>query len=233
MIDFDELKEKVLSGRVGEVIELVKFNSDSLKALSNVFFILSLCLRYPDEEVYSKIEELLPHFKEFFEEYCDKLPVLIEKDDMEAEYVRLFVSNYGGVIAVPYASPYLEEEGLLMGESTVRLRDLMENEGIMLKDDIKEVVDHIYILLELCSTLLNKIIDKNKIDGDSIATFKTFLTVIYDYILNFYDKFADKVIEGTSVDFYRDVSTALKNFFKEIDEILEDVFLYDERLEEA
>ncbi|WP_188020395.1 TorD/DmsD family molecular chaperone [Deferribacter autotrophicus] len=225
MIDFTVLKTNLLKGNF-ESIPYERLNPDQLglESLSSVFFFLSLCYRYPDKEIYERIKEALPVFQDFFEDYVGHLPELPGQVDMEAEYVRLFVSNYGGVVAVPYASYYLEEEKLLMGETTVALRDMMNNEGFALKEDIKEVVDHVYIILEFCSGLINKIIDMKKKNENFINTLATLFTVLYNYIGKYVVDFSDKVIEGSNLAFYKDVSAALKGLFLELDEVLAEIF---------
>ncbi|BAI81083.1 cytoplasmic chaperone TorD [Deferribacter desulfuricans SSM1] len=223
MIDFSLLKESLLKEDFSKIPDSLKFDEIGFESLSSVFFILSLCFRYPDDNVYNKLKELLPSFKDFFEDYLNKELMLEDQSEMEAEYVRLFVTNYGGVIAVPYASFYLEEEKLLMGESTVQLRDMMEEEGFILKEDIKEVPDHIYILLEFASSLINKIIDLNKSGEDYKKTLATLFTVLYAYIGRFVVDFSDKVINESKLDFYRDAAKALKGLFVEIDEIFIDI----------
>ncbi|MGA1847447.1 TorD/DmsD family molecular chaperone [Deferribacter abyssi] len=225
MIDFSDLKNVLLKGNV-EDLPLRSINPDQLglESLSSVFFFLSLCYRYPDKEIYERIKEILPVFQDFLEDYVGNLPELPDQVDMEAEYVRLFVSNYGGVVAVPYASYYLEEEKLLMGETTVALRDMMNNEGFILREDIKEVVDHIHIILEFCSGLINKIIDMKKKNENFINTLATLFTILYNYIGKYVVEFSDKVIEGSNLAFYKDVSIALKGLFLELDEIFAEIF---------
>ncbi|MGA1863127.1 molecular chaperone TorD family protein [Deferribacter thermophilus] len=223
MIDFDLIKESLLKKDFSKISGTIYFDEVGFESLSAVFFILSLCFRYPDDAIYAKLQELLPSFDIFFEDYLNKNLSLENKVDMESEYVRLFVSNYGGVLAVPYASYYLEEEKLLMGESTVKLREMMEDDGFSIKDEIKDVPDHVYILLEFTSSLLNKILDLKRSGEDYKKTLNTLFTVLYLYLNNFVYEFTDKIISESNLDFYRDAAKALRGIFEDLDEIFIDL----------
>ena len=63
-------------------------------------------------------------------------PVLAEYDplaELEAGFTDLFINRLGGVPAPPYGSIYLEQAGILMGASTLKVLDAYRREGLSLE----------------------------------------------------------------------------------------------------
>ncbi|TRO78326.1 molecular chaperone TorD family protein [Desulfuromonas acetexigens] len=63
-------------------------------------------------------------------------PVLAEDDplaELEAGFTDLFINRLGGVPAPPYGSIYLEQAGILMGASTLKVLDAYRREGLSLE----------------------------------------------------------------------------------------------------
>jgi TorA maturation chaperone TorD len=81
-------------------------------------------------------------------------------DDLEEEYVRLFISDRQGIRAPLYASCYVGEEpgerAPLMGEPAMAMEDQFRSKGLSLADDIGEPPDHLAIELEYLYFLLRK-----------------------------------------------------------------------------
>jgi len=53
--------------------------------------------------------------------------------DLEAGFTDLFINRLGGVPAPPYGSIYLEQAGILMGASTLKVLDAYRREGLSLE----------------------------------------------------------------------------------------------------
>lgn len=53
--------------------------------------------------------------------------------DLEAGFTDLFINRLGGVPAPPYGSIYLEQAGILMGPSTLKVLDAYRREGLSLE----------------------------------------------------------------------------------------------------
>ncbi|MCA1927570.1 MAG: molecular chaperone TorD family protein, partial [Calditerrivibrio sp.] len=132
---------------------------ESLSMFSNLCIYLSLIFRYPDSNVYKSLRDYFDEFKFFLLDYELSSPDLPLQEDLEVEYVRLFVANYGGVIAPLYSSVYTSEEKLLLRDSTIKLRDIMHEEGFVLRDDVKDVEDNLYILFEFIGLLLSRALE--------------------------------------------------------------------------
>jgi len=59
-----------------------------------------------------------------------ELPPLLDPDALEFAFNRLFVGP-AALVAPPYASAYLEPEGLVMGEVTLRAREVYRRLGLV------------------------------------------------------------------------------------------------------
>lgn len=78
-------------------------------------------------------------------------------EELEAEYVRLFVNDRGRVIAPLYESCYEDEKNpRLMGPAAIRMQKRLEAEGMAIGDDIREPPDHLAIELEYLYFLLTR-----------------------------------------------------------------------------
>ncbi|MHC4164799.1 MAG: TorD/DmsD family molecular chaperone [Planctomycetota bacterium] len=99
--------------------------------------LLSLCFHPPDEQLLEALRET-------------GLPGLVPSaspalDELQREYARLFVGPFT-VPAPPYGSVYLENEGRVLGESTMDVMARYAEEG--LRTTLKEPADHVAIELE-------------------------------------------------------------------------------------
>jgi TorA maturation chaperone TorD len=72
---------------------------------------------------------------------------------LEPAYVRLFVSDQGGVVAPLYHSCY-QGEGLLMGPPAQEMARRLEAAGLSLEDESAEPPDHLAVELEYLILLL-------------------------------------------------------------------------------
>lgn len=219
LADLEKIKDIARAGDWDTVV--IKFDSyDETAAfnLSNILMFLSLAFRYPDVKVYSRLKESVKYFDDFFEEYTGKALHLESNDDMQVEYVRLFVANKDGVPASPYASVYLSKDGLLFSEHLLKLRDLMLKTGFELKKEYKDLEDNIYIMLEYMSIMIGRL----NIDGISAA--KGFFLVAYGLVLPMCEFFCKRIIEEAKLDFYKQLALGLLEFTNDFDGVVEDIF---------
>lgn len=187
--------------------------------LCNVLMYLSVCFKNPDLKVYSILKDNLKYFTDFFEEYGSEVPELPSRiEDMQVEYVRLFVSNKDGVPASPYASVYTSNDGLLYSEELLVLRKLMFDTGFELREDQKDLEDNISIILEYMSIMIGRL------NVDGITALKGFIYANYRFILPMVEKFARKVVENSNINFYKTVAQSFENLVKDMDNVLIEVF---------
>ena len=110
---------------------------------------------------------------------------------LQGEYVRLFINALPEVPCPPYGSFYLE--GALMGESTVRVRNLYLSYGFQ----TDEMADHIAVELEFLALLATL-----SESGDALGDYDFLL----DHLRSWTPEFFDRVEENDEIGFYKDVS---------------------------
>jgi len=192
-------------------------------SLSSVFMYLSALFRYPNEDIYNTIREITPTFKDFLEEYSENNLVLPSKDDMETDYVKLFVANIGGVPAPLYSSVYTDSEKLVKRDSTVNLKNLMESTGFVIDSEIKELEDNLYIMLEYLSHLFLNFTE-NTDEEAKLKYLYSAINVVNNYIKPMFPEFYKKITEHAEISFYKEAVTILYNFIDDIDNIYKEVF---------
>jgi len=111
---------------------------------------------------------------------------------LQAEYVRLFINALPELPCPPYGSFYIE--GTLMGESTVKLRNLHLSYGLQ----TDEVADHIAVELEFLALL-------GAVSRETPGVLED-----YEFVLNhlrlWTPLFFDRVEENDEIGFYRELS---------------------------
>jgi TorA maturation chaperone TorD len=110
---------------------------------------------------------------------------------LQAEYVRLFINALPEVSCPPYGSVYLE--GGLMGESTVRLRNLYARYGWQ----TDELADHIAVELEFLALLATL--------GEDLAIREDY-QFVWDHLHLWAPAFLARVEENDRSGFYRAAS---------------------------
>lgn len=183
---------------------------EEIEYLSNLSTYLSLIFRYPDPLTYNAVQDHYKEFTEIVSEYNISLADLPSREELEIEYVRLFVANYQGVIAPLYSSVYTSDDGLLLRDSTLELRELMNSVGYGIREDVKEIEDNLYIMLEFTGVLLA---DSLKGDSDVIPIVKK---INEGYISPMLDEFSQRIENGGAIEFYKRVAKFLSVFSGEL-----------------
>ncbi len=208
----------------GAILSTAGPNMSAAASVKNVLFFLSLVFRYPREAVYAELGRLLPVFEDFFDAYAGNVPVLPEMEELQAEYIRLFVNNRGSVAAVPYASCHLDG-GILMGESYHRLRMIMSETGFVLDESTGELEDHLAILLEFASMLAGRLIDASVSRGVPLDEISDALgEVTFGFLRPMMKPILEGISGGTTTDFYAASVRALYNFMADAEVIYTQIF---------
>lgn len=201
----------------------VELDAETFSALSNVSMFLSLVFRYPDDDVYDTLSDNFDAFKDFIADYSDAKPALYDQTEMESDYIMLFEQDLNTKPVVPYISYFTEENKMLYGKSTFKVREWMAQEGFVLEDDVTELEDHIYIVLEFLSLVF-----RNLAEPENIEKWYVSLHNLYNLMDNYgpviTDQFASAVAERDDKPFYRDFAKILSAFLKDVDPIIEDIF---------
>ncbi len=115
---------------------------------------LSECYYPPDDELVQKIVDTAQDC-EFFSGLACCVPPVVELKSLSVDFAELFVGPFK-LLAPPYGSVYLEDS-MMMGDSTVDVRNCYESEGLDIV--IKDAPDHIAIELEFMYFLVARQIE--------------------------------------------------------------------------
>jgi TorA maturation chaperone TorD len=193
-------------------------DNDTAGGLKNTYMLFSLLFRYPDEAVYNELQSGLRLLAPMLEEYIGQQPVMVASQDLQAEYISLFVNNKGSVPAIPYGSYYLDGENMLNGRTTEELKKMMARAGFALHPDTRELEDHIHVQLEFCSILANKLL-KPAPAKELLETMNMLARVTFLYIQPMMDPFVENIYRHARLHFYRDAGTGLINFINDTDHL--------------
>lgn len=158
-----------------------KIDAEKLQTLSRLF---SYPEKYPDISDLNKIA-LITDKKWEGEPGKNGLQVL------QNNYVNLFINALPELPCPPYGSFYLE--GVLMGESTVRLKNLYHEYGFQ----TDEMADHIAVELEFLA-MLSTLPTHDRIQKD--------YDFLLDHLRQWTPEFFKQVGKSDKIGFYKDVS---------------------------
>jgi TorA maturation chaperone TorD len=225
MFEYSEFKTKTLEGDFDKAKSFLG-NSDIdtsvFNVLSNASMFLSLVFRYPEDDVYDTLNDNWDAFSDFIEDYIDGKPALYKQEEMESDYILLFEQDMEGNKIVPYISFYTEENKMLYGKSTFDIREWMNQEGFELDENITELEDHMYIVLEFISALFKRLAEPKNLE-EWYQTLQNLYKVMVNYGPVITDEYAEAVAKRDDMPFYRDCAKLLAGFMRDMDNILEDI----------
>ena len=182
---------------------------DKICQRANSYKFLSECYYLPDEELAQKVGDLA-QTNQFFAELCNCIPSGFELELLKTDYAQLFVGPFK-LLAPPYGSFYLED-GKIMGESTIDVRNWYEKEGLDVV--IKDAPDHIAMELEFMYYLIARQTQTtNKGNLQDIQLYqqkqKSFL---YVHLARWLPEFAEKVQKNAQTEFYKKLARLTEVF---------------------
>ena len=187
-------------------------DAETASSMETMFWLFSLCFRYPGEEVYLRIQKNVRLLERITRETSSETWELHDHLEMQAEYVRLMVNNYGHVPAVPYASCYMHEEGLLLGTVHREIGRIMRDAGLELSEDIREPPDHVHLLLEFCAEMAGAI----RRGESGRRGYEALCAIVCRYIAYMAEPFSQNIREHARLGLYRDLAVAFRDFIKEM-----------------
>jgi TorA maturation chaperone TorD len=200
-----------------EVLLLDKeYRRDSYKLLSECYYL-------PDEGLIKMLRSLDTPKNALHRDIVKNLPEGSGIDSLEVDYSKLFVGPYS-LLAPPYGSVYLESTGMVMGNSTVDVRDRYAEEGLAI--DLKEVPDHIAIELEFMYFLIFKENEaKRNHDPENTLLYQRKQRAFLETHLGIWvSDFADRVERGAQTEFYKNLARVTKSFITNDLNLLVDSF---------
>lgn len=129
------------------------------------------------------------------------------------EYAALFVGP-GKLLAAPYGSIYLDDEKLLMGDSTLEVIKTYREHGLAIDNEFHCPPDHITVELEFMYFLLHK--EATALHESDIETAKKYLATSESFLqanlLKWVPQFAEDIITESTVEYYRLLGQALQAY---------------------
>ena len=143
-------------------------------------------------------------------------------EELAVDHARLFVGPFG-LKAAPYGSLYLDGDGKVMGDSTMRVIQIYEQEGLELDGEFGELPDHVAAELEFLYYLIYRAVgefEEGGIEGSahSLAVQLNFLS---EFLLPWLEPFCGRIREEAETGFYRALADCLLAFARRDREYLE------------
>ena len=193
--------------------------AEQIMALSNICMFLALAFRYPEEDVYAEISRHLPELDLLFSDYSISRPSLPDRSELEAEYVSLFVNNNGYVPAAPYAASYLDPEGLLMGPSYELVLEYLRLTGYELRAPVKDLEDHVSLLLEFVAGLLSRLSDSGPLSSRGALELRVLCSLILQILCPMSGPFGHAVRANAQAPFYSAVAETLQALMQDLKQL--------------
>lgn len=181
---------------------------------------LSDCYYLPDEGLMQKVVDIA-QTESCFGELSSSVPPLAELELLKVDFAKLFVGPYK-LLAPPYGSVYLED-GKLIGDSTMDVREWYEKEGLDIV--IKDAPDHISMELEFMYFLITKQIEAIKDSNlqEVQLNLKKQSSFLQTHLARWLPGFAENMQQNAETEFYVQLSAKTNNFVqKDIKSLVED-----------
>ncbi|NTV49555.1 MAG: hypothetical protein HGB32_01845 [Geobacteraceae bacterium] len=121
---------------------------------------------------------------------------------LQIEHTRLFINAHPAVIAPPYSSVYLDQEGNLFGPSAVWVRKFYQQHGFELSGE-GDIPDHLVLELDFIALLL---------DEGLYDEAEQFLN---EHFRKWFPLFKKRVLSGSTNKFYYTLLTLVDFFTQE------------------
>ena len=187
-----------------ELLPHEEYRRDSYKLLSE-------CYHLPDEKLIKILNGLEKSRGELYLEIVKTISGISDVESLKIDYSKLFVGPYG-LLAPPYGSMYLEDTRMVMGNSTMDVRNKYEEEGLDIS--LKEAPDHIAIELEFMYFLIFKEIEtiRNSDSGNTASYLKKQRVFLETHLGKWVSEFANNVEVNAQTEFYRNLARLTKLF---------------------
>ena len=202
--------------RTGEVTMEIKEFVCREKKRGDCYRLLSACFYQPEKEDFlqeglfgnlaSLLKEVSPEASTFAYE-MDEVFLIYDEVDLNVDYAKLFVGP-NELLAPPYGSVYLDGERRVMGDSTMEVIKIYEEQGLSIDKEFRNLPDHITAELEFMYYLIFREIEA--IERSDIAAALNFIKVqelfLNRFLKQWIQPFCNKMREGANSGFYRSLA---------------------------
>ena len=183
---------------------------------------LGVCFYPPGRKILLE-EDLLGNLSASLRRTCPEAQACAEEmeravrqtgdEELAVDHARLFVGPFG-LKAAPYGSLYLDGDGKVMGNSTMRVIQIYEEEGLEIDDEFTELPDHVAVELEFMYYLIHRAVGEFEEGGiercaHSVAAQRKFLG---EFLLPWLEPFCGRIRQEAETIFYRALADCLLGF---------------------
>jgi len=192
------------------------------KRRGDCYRLLSACFYQPQKEAFIQ-EELFKNLVGLLGQtsldaaahaaVMEKAFLKYSEEDLLVAYAKLFVGP-NELLAPPYGSVYLDGEKTVMGDSTMEVIKMYEEQGLSMDGEFRNLPDHVTVELEFMYYLIFKeveALEKSQWDAalDLIKTQEFFLD---NFLQRWVNPFCDKIKQGTDNEFYTSLADCVSVF---------------------
>ena len=211
--------------------------SDRLRG--DCYKMLAVCFYPPEREILLE-ENLLGNLSASLGRICPEAQACVEEmertirqtgdEELAVDHARLFVGPFG-LKAPPYGSVYLDGDGKVMGDSTMQVVRIYEEEGLEIDGEFTELPDHVAVELEFMYYLIYRAVgelEEGEIEchAHSVTVQRKFLS---EFLLPWLEPFCSRIGQETEATFYRALSDCLLTFARSDREYLRSLVCEMER----
>ncbi|MFH2121467.1 MAG: molecular chaperone TorD family protein [Pseudomonadota bacterium] len=192
------------------------------KRSGDCFRLLSACFYQPQkelfiqEEFFKNLEGLLKPISPDSAAHASEMGKAFSKyseEELLVAYAKLFVGP-NELLAPPYGSVYLDGEKMVMGDSTLEVIKLYEEQGLSMDSEFRNLPDHITAELEFMHYLIFKEVAalENSQWEEALDFIKTQKLFFDQFLKRWIKPFCDKIKQGTDNEFYTSLADCLSLF---------------------
>jgi TorA maturation chaperone TorD len=135
---------------------------------------------------------------------------------LNVDYAKLFAGPFN-LLAPPYGSVYLEDQRMVMGNSTVDVQKRYQEAGLDVDAKFKDAPDHIAAELEFMHFLVFKEMEASS-EGGAGAFINCLLiqrSFLEDHLGAWISDFAGNIVNNAQTSFYQNLALATESFVKD------------------
>lgn len=180
--------------------------ADSYKILAECFYV-------PDEKLSKTLSDFEEAYGGVFSEIIRTAPKTDDLERYKVDFSSLFVGPFK-LLVPPYGSVYLEN-GKFMGNSTLAVKNLYEQEGLDIV--LKDAPDHISVELEFMYFLALKEAEarENSNLAETTRLHDKQASFLQIHLGDWISPLADNIEKFSQTEFYKALGLATKNFVLE------------------
>jgi TorA maturation chaperone TorD len=169
-----------------------------------------------EEKVCEKLSSALNHVCPGAAIFSNRMENVLSRysdEELSVEYAKLFVGPFE-LKAPPYGSVYIDGDKRVMGDSTMEILKMYRQTGLSIKDDFKDLPDHISVELEFMYFLIYHEIEsfQKSQTEKSLDHLKMQVRFLNQYLGHWILPFCHHISDGTENEFYHSLSECARRF---------------------